>query len=71
MTSCTAREHGGRRSAYRTSDVHALVAALDDVVDFADEAADQLGLYAVEAPMEVAQQMTVILVSAPMRSPPL
>jgi uncharacterized protein Yka (UPF0111/DUF47 family) len=42
-------------------DIHALVKALDDVVDYADEAADLLSLYSVEAPMESAQEMTVIL----------
>jgi uncharacterized protein Yka (UPF0111/DUF47 family) len=44
------------------ADVHALAGALDDVVDHAEEAADQLGLYGVEAPMEQAQQMAEILV---------
>ena len=44
------------------ADVHALAGALDDVVDHAEEAADQLGLYGVEAPTEQAQQMTDVLV---------
>jgi uncharacterized protein Yka (UPF0111/DUF47 family) len=44
------------------ADVHALAGALDDIVDHAEEAADQLGLYGVEAPMEQAQQMTDVLV---------
>jgi len=44
--------------------VHALTGALDDIVDLAEEAADQLGLYGVEAPMEQAQQLTATLVSA-------
>jgi uncharacterized protein Yka (UPF0111/DUF47 family) len=44
------------------SDVHALAGALDDIVDHAEEAADQLGLYGVEAPMEQAQQMAEVLV---------
>jgi uncharacterized protein Yka (UPF0111/DUF47 family) len=44
------------------ADVHALTGALDDVVDYAEEAADQLGLYGVEAPMEQAQQMAEVLV---------
>jgi uncharacterized protein len=46
------------------ADVHALTGALDDIVDHAEEAADQLGLYRVEAPMEQAQQMTEVLVTA-------
>jgi uncharacterized protein len=44
------------------ADVHALAGALDDIVDHAEEAADQLGLYGVEAPMEQAQRMTDVLV---------
>jgi uncharacterized protein Yka (UPF0111/DUF47 family) len=54
-------EHG---SGLDAADVHALTGALDDIVDHAEEAADQLGLYGVEAPMEAAQQMTDVLVSA-------
>jgi uncharacterized protein Yka (UPF0111/DUF47 family) len=46
------------------ADVHALTGALDDIVDHAEEAADQLGLYGVEAPMEQAQEMTEVLVGA-------
>jgi uncharacterized protein Yka (UPF0111/DUF47 family) len=38
--------------------------ALDDIVDSAEEAADQLGLYGVEAPMEQAVAMTDVLVDA-------
>jgi uncharacterized protein Yka (UPF0111/DUF47 family) len=44
------------------ADVHALTGAVDDIVDYAEEAADQLGLYGVEAPMEQAQRMTEVLV---------
>jgi len=44
------------------ADVHALACALDDVVDHAEEAADQLGLYGVEAPMEPAEQIAAVLV---------
>ena len=50
-------------SDFDPADVHALAGALDDIVDHAEEAADQLGLYGVEAPMEQAQQMTVVLVA--------
>jgi uncharacterized protein len=52
----------GRRGAFDAADVHALVGALDDVVDHAEEAADQLGLYGVEAPMEQAQEIAGVLV---------
>jgi uncharacterized protein Yka (UPF0111/DUF47 family) len=55
-------ERGGRASELDPADVHALAGALDDIVDHAEEAADQLGLYRVEAPMEQAQRMTDVLV---------
>jgi predicted phosphate transport protein (TIGR00153 family) len=42
-------------------DIYALASALDDVVDFAEEAADYLGLYKIEAPMEQAQRQAHIL----------
>jgi uncharacterized protein len=54
--------NGRRRAALDAADVHALAGALDDVVDYAEEAADQLGLYGVEAPMEQAQQLADVLV---------
>jgi uncharacterized protein len=56
-------ERGSRASELEAADVHRLAGALDDIVDYAEEAADQLGLYGVEAPMEQAQQMTVVLVA--------
>ena len=42
-------------------DIHALAAAIDDVVDFAEETADVLGLYKIEAPMEQALELTGVL----------
>jgi uncharacterized protein Yka (UPF0111/DUF47 family) len=57
-------QRGARRSHMDAADVHALTVALDDVVDFAEEAADQLGRYAVEAPMEQAEAIADILVAA-------
>jgi uncharacterized protein Yka (UPF0111/DUF47 family) len=54
-------EHGG--AGLDPADVHALAGAIDDIVDHAEEAADQLGLYGVEAPMEQAQRMTEVLVA--------
>jgi predicted phosphate transport protein (TIGR00153 family) len=42
-------------------DIYALASALDDVVDFTEEAADFMGLYRIEAPMEQAQQLTAVL----------
>jgi uncharacterized protein len=55
-------ERGTRAADLDAADVHALAGALDDIVDYAEEAADQLGLYGVEAPMEQAQRMTDVLV---------
>jgi len=55
-------ERGSRVAELDAADVHALAGALDDIVDFAEEAADQLGLYGVEAPMEQAQRMAEVLV---------
>ena len=52
----------GRRAALDAADVHALAGALDDIVDYAEEAADQLALYGVEAPMEQAEEMAAVLV---------
>ena len=53
-----------RRALPEPTDVHALTGALDDIVDFAEEAADQLGRYAVEAPMLPAQEIADVLVRA-------
>ena len=47
-----------------SADAHALTGALDDIVDFTEEAADRLVLYGVEAPMEQAQTMAGVLVAA-------
>jgi uncharacterized protein len=55
--------NGHRRAALDAADVHALAGALDDIVDFAEEAADQLGLYRVEAPMEQAERLAAVLVA--------
>ena len=45
-------------------DIHALASALDDVVDYTEEAADFMGLYRIEAPLDQAQQLTSVLVMA-------
>jgi uncharacterized protein Yka (UPF0111/DUF47 family) len=57
-------ERGAKRSNMDAADVHALAHALDDVVDFAEEAADQLGRYGVEAPMVQAEEIAGVLVTA-------
>ncbi len=56
-------EQGSGRTHLDAADVHALAVALDDVVDFAEEAADQLGRYGVEAPMEQAEAIGDLLVA--------
>jgi uncharacterized protein len=43
-------------------DIYALATKLDDIVDFIDEAADFLGLYQIEAPMEQSLKMADVLV---------
>jgi uncharacterized protein Yka (UPF0111/DUF47 family) len=57
-------QRGGERQQLASPDVHALAGALDDIVDYAEEAADKLGLYSVEAPMEQAEAIAGVLVSA-------
>jgi uncharacterized protein len=56
-------ERGPKRSHMDASDVHALTVALDDIVDHAEEAADQLVRYGVEAPMEQAEGIAELLVA--------
>jgi uncharacterized protein len=46
------------------SDVHRLAGALDDIVDHAEECADRLVLYGVEAPLEQAVGLSRILAGA-------
>jgi uncharacterized protein len=45
-------------------DIYALATEIDDVVDYAEEAADFLGLYKIEAPMEQAVDMAAVLVAS-------
>ncbi len=45
-------------------DIYGLATQMDDIVDFTEEAADFLGLYKIEAPMEQAQALTKILVAS-------
>jgi uncharacterized protein len=49
---------------FERSDVLALASGLDDIVDFSEEAADFLGLYRVEAPMDQAVALTDTLAAA-------
>jgi len=45
-------------------DIYGLATQMDDIVDYAEEAADLLGLYQIEAPMTQAQALTGVLVGA-------
>ncbi|HSI81887.1 MAG TPA: DUF47 family protein [Solirubrobacterales bacterium] len=45
-------------------DIYALATQLDDIVDYAEETADFMGLYQIEAPMEQAVAMADVLVSS-------
>jgi uncharacterized protein Yka (UPF0111/DUF47 family) len=55
---------GEGRAPLHSADGHALATALDDIVDYAEETADRLGLYGVEAPMEQAVALADVLVGA-------
>jgi uncharacterized protein Yka (UPF0111/DUF47 family) len=52
------------RAPFDRDDGYALARALDDVVDHCEDAAVQLGLYRVEAPMEQAVAMAGVLAAA-------
>lgn len=54
----------GSPAGIKRGDAHSLAGAIDDVVDHAEEAADFLGLYRIEAPMEQAEQLSNVLVAA-------
>jgi predicted phosphate transport protein (TIGR00153 family) len=55
---------GRGRAPFAVADGHALATALDDIVDHSEDAAAQLGLYSVEAPMEQAVEFADVLVGA-------
>jgi uncharacterized protein Yka (UPF0111/DUF47 family) len=55
---------GSGRPPVDPSDGHQLATTLDDIVDFAEQAADELSLYGVEAPMEQAALIAEVLVGA-------
>jgi uncharacterized protein Yka (UPF0111/DUF47 family) len=52
------------RAPFDAGDGHRLATALDDIVDHAEQVADTLGLYAVEATMEQAIELADVLVGA-------
>ena len=53
-----------RGSPLDAADVHALACALDDIIDHAEEAADRLSLYRVEAATDQAVEIAEVLVLA-------
>src|SRR6201995_470779 len=55
---------GRVRAPFTAGDGYALATALDDIVDHSENAAAQLGLYGVEAPMEQAVEFADVLVGA-------
>ncbi len=57
---------GGRRvrAPFDAGEGYALATALDDVVDYIEQASAQLDLYGVEAPMEQAVEFSRVLVAA-------
>ena len=55
---------GRARAPWLSSDVYQLTTALDDIVDFAEEAADSMGLYGIEAPMAQAEELAHVLEQA-------
>ena len=54
----------GGRAPFNAGDGYVLATALDDIVDHTEQAAAQLGLYGVEAPMEQAVEFADVLVAA-------
>jgi len=54
----------GWRAPFDAGDGYTLATAIDDVVDYTEQAAAQLDLYGVEAPMEQAVEFADVLVAA-------
>jgi len=51
-----------KRVPFGVADGHALATAIDDIVDYAEQTADTLALYGIEAPMEQSVALAEILV---------
>src|SRR5271157_4911935 len=56
--------HRRVRAPFDATDGYALATALDDVVDYEEEAGAAFGLYGIEAPMEQAVEFGEVLVGA-------
>ena len=55
---------GAGRQPFDANDGHGLATTLDDIVDFAEQTADTLAIYGIEAPMEQATALGEVLVGA-------
>ncbi len=59
------RINGGRRTRpYEPADLYDLARGIDDIVDYAEQTGDELGLYGVEATMEQALALADVLMAA-------
>jgi len=58
------RLNAGSRGRPDAAELRSLASALDDIVDYAEQTADMLGLYGVEAPMDQAVALADVLVGA-------
>ncbi len=52
------------RPPFPSEQIQALARTIDDIVDHADETADIMGLYRIEAPMAQAEELAEVLVGA-------
>jgi predicted phosphate transport protein (TIGR00153 family) len=78
LTQIVAAEHEGDRITHEIvkrlnstfvtpidrEDIYGLATQMDDIADYIEEAADFLGLYKIEAPMEQATALTKVLVAS-------
>ena len=53
-----------RNNGISSDDGHALASALDDIVDFAEQTGDMMGIYRIEAPMDQAHGLSDLLLQA-------
>jgi predicted phosphate transport protein (TIGR00153 family) len=55
------RLHQTRFPPLDPRDIHALAEAIDDIVDEIEEVSEEMAVYRIEAPMELAQQLAAIV----------
>jgi len=56
--------HQRAEAPFRAAEAHKLISGVDDVLDFAEEAGDLMGLYRVEASTDLAAEQVAILEAA-------